>query len=83
VPRRLEPGHDKRRSPVRTTPAASPRQPARRRTASCDLYGCTQNVRYDKTILIGNGHTPARAAAGMGLRTRRAIHALNIGGHDR
>lgn len=35
---------------------------------------CSQSVGYDKPILVGNGHTFGAAAAGMGLRTRWAIH---------
>ncbi len=39
----------------------------------CALDRCGQCIRYDKAILVGNGHTPAPLRRD-GLRTRRGIH---------
>jgi hypothetical protein len=48
----------------------------------CDLDGCTQSVSYEKTILVGNEHTPTPLGAGWvpGLAGRFMLRAF--GGDD-
>ena len=46
------------------------------------ILRCAQYVSYDKTMLIGNGHTSAPLRQD-GPPARRAFHAASIGADDR